>query len=78
MERFYQICELLHHGSDEQKQFLVSYKDQCNGYYRRPNANDFFQHVTMCPMGLHCPSLYDQEFQQLEKGYYTINSFQSV
>lgn len=77
MERYYNICTTLNNGTSDQKRFLSAYQSNCDeNEGRLPNLNDFYQHVTMCPLGLYCPSFFEQDFQELEAGWYTINSFQ--
>ena len=51
LTRNYEICQLLNNGSTADKQFLSVYQENCVGYVRKPNVNDYFQHVTMCPAG---------------------------
>ena len=52
MERYYNICTTLNNGTSDQKRFLSAYQSNCDeNEGRLPNLNDFYQHVTMCPLG---------------------------
>lgn len=82
MDRFADICAKLANPNTSplERQFLEpGFRKPCDGFYRRPNINDFVQYVGMCPViGVQCYSFYRTLINKVAPGYYTVNGFEQL